>query len=438
MAPRSRNVLPYRAKSVEKAGLKASRRTEWRIEGVHGLVLDVTPHGTATYRFVYHARSGKARKLRKMKIGRRDAITLQQARNKADQLRAIVEAGGDPVREQAAREKAQTFEELAEQRLKHDPNIAESTRDTYRTILSADVYPEIGDIPASEVTPQMVRGILDKIEAREAARQADHVKSAIGSTYKWARKRHGLDHDPTVGLGKRAPSQPRTRVLTDDELKALWTAITSDDAPLSPPMRIIFQLAVLTGQRRSEVAGARRSELSLDVDKQLWTIPGDDKKRGKVVRGRTKNGKEQIIPLSKQAAGLFRQALELSDSSEFVFPANMKSVKVGKTPRTLHINGQSLSRAMGRLRERYGIENVNLHDMRRCIATWLGENGERPDVIDRILNHQPRDVTRRHYNHSLMEPQVRRALQLWADHIDELVTGLARRGTENVVPLRVG
>ena len=152
------------------------------------------------------------------------------------------------------------------------------------------------------------------------------------------------------------------------------------------------------------------------------------------VDGRTKNGREQVIPLSEQAAELFQRALELSDNAEFAFPANTGSVKIGKKPRTPHINGQSVSRAMRRLRERYDLDDVTLHDMRRCVATWLGNQAVRPGVIELILNHTKTDVTGRHYMFAKMSDAVRQALQSWADHVDGLVLGRVADG--KVVPFQ--
>jgi integrase len=113
----------------------------------------------------------------------------------------------------------------------------------------------------------------------------------------------------------------------------------------------------------------------------------------------------------------FRQAIELADGNKFVYPAETMHLSSGANPRTPHIHGESVSKALRRLRSQYGIDDITLHDLRRSISTWLGDNGTRPDVIDLILNHQPRDVTRRHYNLSTMQDLVRAALQVWADHV---------------------
>jgi integrase len=199
-------------------------------------------------------------------------------------------------------------------------------------------------------------------------------------------------------------------------------------------MRLILQLAILTGQRRNEVAGARRSELQgLDTDNAVWVIPGDVNKRGKIIEGRTKNGREQRVPLSTQAAELFRKAIELSKGSEFVFPAVLSKVKIGKAPRMLHTHGGSVTSAMRRLREDAGIEDISIHDMRRAISNWLKDQGVSREVRDLILNHKDPSVTEAHYsNAARMETRVRDALQAWANHVSQ-ITGQAA-ASDKVLP----
>jgi integrase len=165
------------------------------------------------------------------------------------------------------------------------------------------------------------------------------------------------------------------------------------------------------------------AELALDGDMPMWTIPGDTRRTGKVIRGRTKNRRTQVLPLSTQAAALFKEAITRAGKSELVFPPGRIPGEETKETRVPHVNGESVSRALRRIRDQFGIQDVTIHDMRRCIATWLGESGTRPDVIDRILNHVPRDVTRRHYNFAGMDSLVREAMQRWADHVTKIASG---------------
>jgi hypothetical protein len=225
-------------------------------------------------------------------------------------------------------------------------------------------------------------------------------------------------------------------------------------------MRLIVQLAIVTAQRRDEVGGARKSELhGLDTEKPVWKITGDETHRGLVIEGRTKNGREQIVPLSKQAAALFRKAVELSKDKEFVFPADMKRVKIGRKPSTPHINGDSVTKAVIRMRnspiseaantrraaeraviaaERTGeeaalraarvaveaaklalkeakpISDFTIHDTRRAMPTWLKNQGVSRDVRDLALTRRRRALSWPRQRLSQRRPirELRRRLHL--------------------------
>ena len=387
-------------------------------------------------------RQGTKRIFRRMKLGDRKLVSLGDARKRAFEIMTAVEAGNDPVAMAKVASTSLTFKQLAEDRLAADVAISGRTRQEYSAMLRHDVYEAIGDVPAGEVTREAVAAILHTVEKRGALRHTDHIKSAISSTYRWAMKRGLVVSNPTAGLGRRSSTVARTRVLTDDELRTLLQGLERDDVGLTWPVRTVLKLAFLTGQRRLEVAGARKSELrDLDGFTPLWIIPGDDKRGGEVIEGRTKNGKEQRLPLSRQAAALFREAVKRSRDQACVFPADIKKVRIGKKSIHPHLHGDSITVAMRRLCFVIGIPDASIHDARRCIATWLGEGGVRPDVIDMILNHAPKvqDVTRRHYNHAVLAEPVRAALQSWGRPFDNVVQGgFAVEAAKKVVSFRGG
>jgi integrase len=210
----------------------------------------------------------------------------------------------------------------------------------------------------------------------------------------------------------------------------------------------------------------------------VWKIPGDENRRGKIIEGRTKNGREQIVPLSEQAAGLFRKAVELSADKEYVFPADLSKVRIGRKPRTLHINGESVTMAVRRIRlqpvanarnaiahaekalkkaERSKgdvasarkavdaaeaalkdakplMDDLSIHDMRRAISTWLKNQGVSREVRDLVLNHLDQSVDEQHYSAGARtESQVRAAFQAWADHVSVLIGKPAH--ASNVIPM---
>jgi len=436
--------------AIKEVVASGGERKEWRIEGVPGLVLRARHTGVGSWHFYY---SGKAGARRKPKIGEYPSTALATARERADEWRRLVAAGGDPVGEAEAKAAGTTFGELVEMRLAVG-DLRPGTVKAYRMMLDLDAA-SIMDTPASEVTSRQIVKLIDARLAKEGAfRQADYFKTALSSVFKFGVERRIVDANPTLGLGKRDSAVPRTRTMTSAELVTMWQGLSAE-APLtgepkrhkqgrvprafnlSASMRLVLRLLILTGQRRAEVVGARVSELrGLDGDSPHWVIPGDVKARGKTARvvfGRTKNGREQVVPLSRQAAELFREALALRQdaSSPFVFPADERRVKVGAAPLHGHIDPKSVTRASKRFWQAQGVDDVTVHDCRRTMASWLGEQEMAGDVIRLALNHSATDVTGRVYNHAKLAGPLRRALSAWADHVTG--EGVAVVGSGNVV-----
>ena len=408
-------------------------QAEWRIDGEQGLVLITQPTGAGVFYLFYRNAHGKQRKLRLGEYGPTDGLlSLASAKAMAAERRAEVVKGDDPAHELASVKSSLTFKALAEKFLAENSDLAESTKQVYGYSLAADAYPIIGDVPATSVTADHIYTICKRIEATGARVQSDRTKSAIGGVYKWAIKQRLAKANPCKDIGRRSTKVARARTPSAAEIGKIWTATGGGSAGLSLSMRLIVRLAIVTGQRRTEVCGARVSELSLDGDKATWTIPGDTNRRGKIIEGRTKNGREQVLPLSSLAVSLFREALETCADNECLFPANLAAVKKGTTPRTPHINGDSVTRAMSRLREDHGIDDLGIHDMRRAISNWLKDEGVSKEVRDLVLNHLDPSVDGEHYSSSArMEKQVRHAMEAWAGHVAR-ITGQAA-AAENVV-----
>ena len=424
MVATSKQVLPFNARIVKAARARDGKLTEYRIAGERGLVLRVMPSGTATYMFTYRIWQGARRRFRKMKLGRRDAMTLHDARKEADEARRIVEAGRDPVAEAEDRKTALTFRDLAEQRLANGMSarrggfpLAPRTVDDYHKSLTANVYPLIGDMPADEVTGEQIARLLDRIEDRGALVMVDRTRAAIGSCYKWGLKRRMVSQDPTAGLGNRAPDIPRDRIFADSEIRSAWQAL--DGASCDEKIKIIIKLAFLLGKRRSEIVNARQDGLDLDAEVPTWTLHGVRRARGRLLRGETKNQGTDVVFLPHQAVSLFRQALHLAGPGEWVFPTGSKTAKQP----TIHPD--SINNTVRRLRQSHeGVfEDASLHVTRHTMATWLSSELSIDDkLIERLLNHTPQDVTRKRYNRGRPGGLMRDALQRWADHVYKVVT----------------
>ena len=205
-------------------------------------------------------------------------------------------------------------------------------------------------------------GQVEDVAFAELSRRLERIKSASSYNsalaagrgfFNWCLKRRYITSSPLTGLSPRTVSS-RSRVLTDDELKAVW--IASDECGM---FGVIVKLLILTGPRRGETS-ALRSEY---VSNEQCTLPAS----------LTKNGREHTFPLGTLASSL----LVSHKVDGLLFPARGKS----QHP----FNGWSKSKT--ELDKLSGVTRWSLHDLRRTFATRLAEYGTAPHIIERLLNH---------------------------------------------------
>lgn len=396
MPKRSRRVLSSdrQIQAVRDGG----ERAEYRIAGARNLVLRVSATGTKSWLFLYADPDSRSR--RKLQLGHFPAITLAVARTRCLRLNADLAEGKCP---RPAPMATLTFATLSDEYLREHAKIARrvgpgSWTAEVRRILYAEVLPAFGSVPADAVTRSMVSGAVEAVARRGSFSIADKVLGVIRSIYRWAVGTGRLDRDPTMGLAKRNAGRPRTRVLNDAEIRMLWRAI--DEADLSLAIADALRLQLLLGVRIGEAVGAFRSEINLTA--QTWTIPGT----------RTKSGRQLQLPLPPLAHGILQAAMGRSARSEWLYPGRDKTVPV---------RAKSAMRAMARLCKRAGIEDAASHDLRRTVATRLGEADVPDGIIARILNHSPSSVTARHYNHSRNLAAMERALVAWDAEVGRII-----------------
>jgi integrase len=395
------------ARAIGRAAEGEGSPAEFRVEGARGLVLHVLPSGTATWYLHYDVRQGRRRLRRKYKIGRSDEVALAAAIQRAERLRTEIQAGADPAAERAAAASAITIAEMAEARLTSGPRLRASSERDFRDLLRRDILSAIGSLPAQEVTKQHVIDIVDAIAARGATRRADTARAMISSIFSYGVDRGLVRENPAAGLRNRHTNQPRDVVLSGDQLRVLWSALNSGDAIASVAMARILKLALLTGQRRAEIAATRISELDLESGDPTLII----------ARGRAKNHNAHRVPLSSQALAEFRQAVGEAGASGFVFP-NPSGAG--------HIAPRSVSKAMERNREKFGLGDIRVHDIRRTVGSMMTRFGVPRDVRERVLNHGGKrsgSVTEAVYSWYDFASEKRAALELWAEALSCIVEG---------------
>jgi integrase len=400
-------VIKLNARNITTLQAIGGVRTDYRDELLPGFFLRVTPQGTRTFGIVYTTRDGR---LRRCTLGPVGPVGLSEARARAKELRGAVAQGADPHGDQmkAKRQRltAATVEDLVEAFLASKEALVwrPKTRQEFARILRVEVVPALGDQQPEEVKRGEIRALVDRLSDR-APVMANRVFEVTRRLYTWAIGKDLVETSPCVGLSKPSPETQRDRVLTEDEIRAVWAGCDAEPGIIADA----FQLMLVTAQRRGEVLSMRWQ----DVDGSWWTIPAD----------LAKNGLAHRVPLSQQALAILERVRKRA-SGPWVFPS-----------RTTDRPIENPQKAAERLRERSKVADLRLHDLRRTAASLMTGMGISRLTVKKILNHAERDVTAVYDRHSY-DPEKRTALDAWGRRLDALVSDTP--GKARVVELSAG
>ena len=393
------------------------RQIDHRDGQVRGLMLRVSEQGTKSFCVQYKRRSDG--KTRRVTLGQFPVVGLEEPRELALDVQRRVRSGEDPAGDKKAWRESDTFNDLAETWLKKyaaREKVAAARNDD-ELMLKKDILPAIGGMKANEVSRRDVLRLVEAVSERGANVRANRVLALVKAIYRWGVQKEHVDHDPARDIKADHKEEPRTRVLTDTEIKALWFAL--DAALRSDAVRLILRLCLVTGQRRQEVSGLEADELDLDAEPPVWTIPGDKVIKGKRVKGRTTNGLTHEVPLTPVAVGLIRQALELRKrENEAAEPAEPIRWLFPNLAGTGPIDPHVVTRGVSRMRTggRLKVDDFTVHDLRRTAATGMGKLGHRA-FVGNVLNHKPQNITDLVYNHAEYRVEKLAALTSWSNHL---------------------
>jgi integrase len=391
-------------------GLKppTSGRIEYADLACSGLEFRLTSSGAASWSFRY--RASATHKVTRYTIGAYPEITLAKARRVADEKRRDVAEGKDPAAEKRkARDGAAstTFGALADRYMvEHAKRHKKSWRADDRN-LRLHVLPRWRTRAYASITRGDAVELLEGLVTAGKLTQVNRIQSLISKIFGFAIDAGLMTTSPVFRLARRGKERRRRRVLSDGEIRLFWSRVV--EAPLSYRTGQVLRLALLTGVRISEAAGAARDEVEHvdDAARSVWIIPGE----------RTKNGLPHAIPLAPMARALVLEMLgRLGCGERFLFP--------GRHPNTA-TRGGTLSNAMLRFRDElsdsseaattWRAEPPSAHDLRRTFATRMAALGIQKELRDRLLNHAPDrgDIEGAHYNVHDYLPEKRRALAKW-------------------------
>jgi integrase len=433
-------VNPLAKKTLTAAAVKAllpgPARREVPDGGCPGLHLVIQPSGAKSWALRFRRPDGRPAKLT---LGPVDLsgvetepvigapLTLIAARRLATEVHQQRAKGRDVVahRRREAEQETHTFGAAARRFIEQHARAKTRTwvltarllgiRPSDLTHIPKGLADRWADKPVAEITPHDIHSLVHEARTRGVPGLERHRKgksesvawvtlARVSRLFSWLVEQRVITANPCTGVHRPDTSTARDRVLTDGEIRSFWKASDCLGSPFGPLLKILL----LTGQRRNEVAGMTRAELS--ADGATWTLPAS----------RTKNKRAHIVPLGHAARDLIAGVPAIAGKPGFIFTTNGAA----------HVSGWSKTkrRLDAKMAELAGEEVIppwTIHDLRRTVATGLQSLGVKLEVTEAVLNHVAgsRAGIVGVYQRYAYDAEKRRALERWAARVDQIVSG---------------
>lgn len=261
----------------------------------------------------------------------------------------------------------------------HARSIRPSTRQSYEGHIRLHIDPLLGGIPLHRLGPSDVRRLITDLERKGlSAGTIQLVIRTLSAALQAAVDDRVLTDNATRGVRLPRLDRDPVRGLTAADRDAVLDAVEGTWIEL--PVRVWLG----SGLRRGEVLGLDQGDLALD--------------RG-FVRVRVSKTRVRAVPVSKDAVGALRLALESA-------PRRGQAEPVFFSPRTGdRMLGDSISHALPRILERAGLARLTPHALRHGAATLMLSGGASMRVISEQLGHRNPALTARIYAHVIPESQ---------------------------------
>lgn len=407
--------MRFTDRTIQALKPKDKRYITWE-DSPHGLGtlgIRVSPTGRKSWVFMY----SHMLKARMITLGRYPNFTVAQAHAKAGEMMASVEVGDSPANEELRKKrekrKEPTTKDLAEDYIKRYAMKHKKTWKNDQQVLVRDVLPDLGCLKASEVRRSDIITVVEKIAAR-APVSANRTLGIIRRMYNWAVENEIVENSPAWQVKNPGKEQSRDRVLTNDEIALIWKVLGFDrksntnlpDSWPSEPVRLALKLALVTAQRREEVAGSRLKEF--DTEQGWWTIP-KERTKTKLVPHR--------VPLTNIAKDLIERISAAYEQDEWLLPSPRNNGPV---------QSRALTHAVTQIRDymmstdKYCIDHWTLHDFRRTASSRMAAVKTPRLIISKILNHTEGGVTQIYDRYGYEQEKID-ALVSWEQALRQII-----------------
>jgi integrase len=385
----------------------------YKLADAKGLYLYVTPTGFRSWRWKYRFAGIEKR----LTFGAYPEVSLAKARQKRDEAAGLIRDGVDPgiARKQKAAaiavETQNTFEIVARHwHATHTLRWGKVHAADVLNSLERDVFPQLGKMPITSITPPLVLEVIRKIEARPAVETAHRVRQRMSAVFVYAiASGMGVQDPAAIVKGALSPVRKGRQPALGDVAQARALLLACEAAPGFPATKLASRLLALTAVRPGVLRMAVWNEFEdLATDAPLWRIPAERMK----LKLERKAGHEFdfLVPLSRQAVEVLDATRNVSGNGKLLFP----STRHVHRPMSENAIGYAYNRLPG-----YSGRHVP-HGWRSTFSTVMNERAQKLNlpgdraIIDLMLAHLPGGVEGA-YNRAAYLPRRRELAQEWAD-----------------------
>ncbi len=366
-----------------------SRETEYADSECVGLHLRVSIRGRKFFQHRYRCWGRK----RCMTLGEYPHVSLQEARSRVGEQRAMLARDVDPAEEREQKRSEPTLAEFAREHYMPHSRQHKKTWQEDEWKIERRLAPALGHLRLSAVTTRDVTAFHSAEKGRTSAVTANHHLTLIKRMFNLAIKWGFLERSPATGVEKFKTPPHRERYLTKEELPRFLTAL---DKLEDREAAAALSLALYTGCRRTEVMSLRWEQVRLD--------------EGRLYLPQTKNGRSRSVLLNPRAGKVLEELKERAGSDEYLFPSRSGT----KLPYR-----RDMRKTFANVCKAAGITGLRIHDLRHSFATLAIQGGASLYDVQKLLGHQDISMTQR-YAHMVDESQ-RRATDNMAQVIDRAI-----------------
>lgn len=340
-----------------------SREKEYSDTQVVGLKLLVNKAGRKFFylRYTIHKRK------RGIKVGEFGPMSLIEARQRCNELKAQINRGIDPQQEKQQLAQIPTFDQFVSDSYLPWAYANKRSARADESKLRIHLLPLFGRRRLDQITTQELQRYIDQLKTQYTPATSNRHLSLVSRMFKLGVQWGFIEKNPAVGIGKQAENNERQRFLSHDEIARFLDALRSEENPVAAAF---LEFLLYTGVRKSEALNARWEHV--DLTKQIWFIP------------RSKNGKHRHVILNPKAVELLQKQPRLPNNP-YLFP--------GKIEGQLLNNPQ---KAFNRTLLKADISQFRIHDLRHTHASIAINNGASLYEVQHLLGHSQAKTTARY------------------------------------------